>query len=303
MTNSPPPPILTGDATSFHDLVCTICQEIPYLYPVITRCDHVFCKACITESLSRSDLCPNDRAPLSRSRIAPMTGVIRRVWEKIGVQCPMLGCGWSGTMGGYKSHISERCGNSTAPYVRQIEALQNRIGTLESQVSTLTGENARLRININEDKQGIMTLTEDNAVLHTYVTELKETINGHESEKLRTKKYVEKVQEACKMVLTTPNFDKNYAFDRSRVVELTQLICKYLENPPAGPIDTNRIYNFVKNCYDDLQRGWIDNPAHYDVDVRMLLNVALATNGWFSDKQLQNLRRWCNESFGSGYQY
>jgi hypothetical protein len=74
----------------------------------------------------------------------------------------MLGCGWSGTMGGYKSNISKRCGNS---YVGQIEALQCRIGTLENKVLTLTQENVRLWKK-KKDKQEMM-LTEESAKLRT----------------------------------------------------------------------------------------------------------------------------------------
>ena len=56
-------------------------------------------------------------------------------------------------------------------------------------------------------------------------------------------------------------YDPNYRYDRFRVVELSQLISRYLVAKPAE-IDSNRIYNCVKNVKDDLQRGWADNPEH-----------------------------------------
>jgi Zinc finger, C3HC4 type (RING finger) len=89
------------------------------------------------------------------------------------------------------------------------------------------------------------------------------------------------------------SFDTNYKYDRSRVVELTQLICKYLENKPEA-IDRNRIYNCVKCCYDDLKAGYNDNPDHYYIDVRTLLNVCLGST-WFSSNQRQNVESWSRE--------
>ena len=56
-------------------------------------------------------------------------------------------------------------------------------------------------------------------------------------------------------------FDPDYRYDRFRVVELSQLISRYLmEKPPE--INANRAYNCVKNICDDVERGWGDNPEH-----------------------------------------
>jgi hypothetical protein len=87
--------------------------------------------------------------------------------------------------------------------------------------------------------------------------------------------------------------DPDYRYFRSRVVELTQLICRNLERVPPS-IDRNRIYNCVKHCYDDMQSSWNDNPPHFYVDMRMLLNVCRASI-WFSQKQLMNFNQWCAE--------
>jgi hypothetical protein len=87
--------------------------------------------------------------------------------------------------------------------------------------------------------------------------------------------------------------DPDYGYFRSRVVELTQLICRNLERIPPS-IDRNRIYNCVKHCYDDMRSSWSDNPPHFYVDMRMLLNVCRAST-WFSQKQIVNFNQWCAE--------
>ena len=89
-------------------------------------------------------------------------------------------------------------------------------------------------------------------------------------------------------------FDATYQYDRFRVIELTQLICRNLEEKPPA-IDSNRNFNCVKKCFDDFERGWTDNPEYLAVDVRMLLNVCLAST-WFTNNQNDCFRRWCQKS-------
>ena len=89
----------------------------------------------------------------------------------------------------------------------------------------------------------------------------------------------------------TECFDAAYQYDRFRVVELTQLICRNLEDKPPE-IDRNRIFNCVKKCFDDCERNWSDNPEHLALDVRMLLNVCRAST-WFTPNQNSCLTSWC----------
>ncbi len=56
-------------------------------------------------------------------------------------------------------------------------------------------------------------------------------------------------------------FDPDYRYDRLRVVELSQLISRFLMEKPRE-INANRVYNCVKNICDDVERGWVDNPEH-----------------------------------------
>ena len=51
---------------------------------------------------------------------------------------------------------------------------------------------------------------------------------------------------------------------------MSQLISQYLENKPRE-IDSNRIFNCVRSCHTDLEKGYSDNPEYYPMDVKMLL--------------------------------
>jgi septal ring factor EnvC (AmiA/AmiB activator) len=89
-------------------------------------------------------------------------------------------------------------------------------------------------------------------------------------------------------------FDRSYSYTRrERVVELTQFICKYLENKP-WEVDANRIFHCIQNLSEDLRQRYPDNPVHFHTDVRMLLHVCLASK-WFSDEQLGSLMSWCQQ--------
>lgn len=63
---------LTYVGTVDENLICPICR-VALVDPVDTDCDHTFCRDCIGEALSHSEVCPIDRyslprhAPLSRS--------------------------------------------------------------------------------------------------------------------------------------------------------------------------------------------------------------------------------------------
>ena len=89
-------------------------------------------------------------------------------------------------------------------------------------------------------------------------------------------------------------FHDNYDYDRRSVVELSQLISRYLECKPTF-IDSNRIFICVRNCYTDLCKGYGDNPTHYFNDMRMLLSTCLTTAGWFTDKQRAHVSSWLVE--------
>lgn len=115
------------------------------------------------------------------------------------------------------------------------------------------------------------------------------------SETLREEKQKRKMAEKSLKSLSRQmhHFRQDYSYDRHSVVELSQVIARNLVDKPPE-IDRNRIYNCVKLCRDDYERGWQDNPDYLFIDVRMLLATCLASN-WFTDTQGKNMRNWIGE--------
>eukprot|EP00538_Stauroneis_constricta_P000947 CAMPEP_0119559854 /NCGR_PEP_ID=MMETSP1352-20130426/13479_1 /TAXON_ID=265584 /ORGANISM="Stauroneis constricta, Strain CCMP1120" /LENGTH=301 /DNA_ID=CAMNT_0007607659 /DNA_START=26 /DNA_END=928 /DNA_ORIENTATION=+ len=267
------PPLLQQkdpDNTVLQNLVCTICQKIPHVDPIITQCQHVFCKSCyhgmaasMTDHYDGTLRCPNDRSVITS--VSPLSGIVRRMWEEIPVKCSQDGCNWTGSMGSYAEHTRHRCngGRSSRREIdilrAKCERLENENEDLENKVADLEESKRKLENKVKQEKK---LLEEQNTELQNKVADLKT-----------------KVQD-WKRLHARSNFDGNYsALDRNNVVKLAQLICKDLECPPST-IDNNRIYNCVGAIYKDLLSGYNDNPKHFDIDVKMLLTCAWHQRGF-----------------------
>lgn len=250
-----PRPTLLKPESVPSDLICSICQDVPFLNPVIARgCEHVFCRACIDESWNLKPECPVDRRPLlnKEDMCQPLSGILLRIWSQIPIACGHHEtCSWRGELGNYTEHLQRSCRNN-ARECAGCTAATKRVQELES-------ENEKLK----EKYRKQMTVLKD---LPTMVEQL---------------------------LSCTPQLDPSYGYGRFQVVKLSQLICANLENKPAN-IDSNRIFNCVRNCIKDYERGWSDNPEHFGVDMRMLIHICLAST-WFTDRQRTHLRECARE--------
>lgn len=277
-----------------NDLICSICFSIPP-EPVLTPCEHLFCRDCLQQALYRAQQCPVDRTEISAEEVRHLRegSLLHRLWGGINVKCAnhLTGCSWTGPIADYKLH-SESCTHRRDHGIqRRIEELREENRELreleqqhEEEIDRLRTELARVETErdarvdqerFNEVKEGIKLLTE----------QLKKVLE--ENAELRRRPNVEAL------------FTGNYHFGRDKIVQLSQLIARYLTNKPAN-IDADRIYNCVESCYRDLRQGWNDNPAHYNLDVRMLLSTCMASS-WFSDNQLNRIQTWMSEQSWDGY--
>lgn len=280
------PPIQRNEDGPANDVfTCPLCCEIP-LEPVVTPCHHIFCRPCIVQALQAKHECPNDRLPLEIRELQVINGALRRVWEHIPVRCPKDQCTWTGTMGNYECHV-RRCMRfsfeNAQEYERHLLQLEKKY---EDQILELTQKLATVEERFDRDLQQTVSRLRSMAE-----HDKKEAIAALRQKFERAwEGNVEAQGESHKFAPHCP-LDSNYRYDRCRVVELTQLICRNLENKPSD-VDNNRIFNCIKNCYHDFEKGWTDNPDNYLLDLRMLLNVCRAST-WFSEKQHANIKKWC----------
>ena len=70
------------------NLVCPICR-VALVDPVDTACDHTFCRECINESFSHSNLCPIDRIPLAgRDSLKKAHRIVTCQLDALLIRCP-----------------------------------------------------------------------------------------------------------------------------------------------------------------------------------------------------------------------
>lgn len=98
-------------------LCCPICH-MPLVKPVITRCDHVFCRACFDEMLQHSNCCPLDRKSFAReiekrrypAKEAPR--IYHNQLEELMVRCPNRRCPCVKPRSSIQRHYEDECGHT-----------------------------------------------------------------------------------------------------------------------------------------------------------------------------------------------
>lgn len=276
------------------DMICAICMGLP-AEPVVTPCEHFFCRECLQQCLYRQRCCPVDRTEITAHQIRHLRdgSLLYRIWGGIQVKCSNFhtGCLWTGQMADYKTH-AEACTHTVDQgSLLRIEELRVENRELRRLDEERSEEIDRLRANLAR-----VEAERDARVDQSRFNEVKEGIRQL-SEQL--KKVLEENASLKRRPNVEPLFVGNYHFGRDKVVQLSQLISRYLTNKPSN-IDSNRIYSCVEACYKDLRQGWNDNPPHYYVDVRCLLATCLAST-WFSDNQTRRIRAWMSEQSWGGY--
>ncbi|RDL37349.1 RING protein [Venustampulla echinocandica] len=97
---------ITYNGTVDENLVCPICR-CPFVDPVLTDCDHVFCRPCIDDALSESQLCPIDRLPLSSDAVSRAPKMIFNQLDALKAKCPCCGVVLARSM--LESHLEKYC--------------------------------------------------------------------------------------------------------------------------------------------------------------------------------------------------
>ena len=129
-TTITPPNWVNDKCHTLNTLTCSICCDVS-MDPVVTPCDHIFCRSCIHQSLHRNRFCPNDRTPLRASQVQELTGPIKRIWAQTPVQCPECEV-WTGPLQTYCTEHGVTC---VSPQKR-IQALEDKLTAAEAQYQT-----------------------------------------------------------------------------------------------------------------------------------------------------------------------
>ncbi|KAL7623918.1 hypothetical protein AAE478_005475 [Parahypoxylon ruwenzoriense] len=99
------------------NLICPICR-VPFVSPVITACDHVFCHKCIAQAHALNPVCPVDRLPLKLvSETRPAPKIVLNQLDNLSVRCPywLRGCSMIVSRSLVENHVARYCDKAPVP--------------------------------------------------------------------------------------------------------------------------------------------------------------------------------------------
>ena len=202
------------------------------------------------------------------------------------------GCSWTGSITDHDNHkqsCRQQQNNRDALHrgrsdsdQEHIDLLEQRIEYLLAMIRELKAELAQRVGRSDSDEELINSLNLSTEDMLGHIARLEELRDSHAE-----------LEYGNSSLALLSNGKGGYAYDRNSVVKLAKLICQNLENKP-NHIDSNRIFECVRNIFTDHKKGYSDNPQHFYMDVRMLYGVCLAST-WFTVNQRSNIAKLAAE--------
>lgn len=114
---------------------CPICRDIVD-DPITTQCEHVFCRTCIHEWLSRESSCPVGRQPLKAHHLSDVSRFYRTFYSRLEIRCEFesIGCQFVCSVDKIKEHqniceynpeIKGECSHGCKAMISKIDILSH----------------------------------------------------------------------------------------------------------------------------------------------------------------------------------
>ena len=101
--------ILPGQEGHYSEFTCAVCFGLVE-GPLLTRCQHVFCTACLQDWFETKPSCPTCTTELDprhgAGELHLASPLAARVLGKIRVQCSLPGCPWKGEYSELTAHLT-----------------------------------------------------------------------------------------------------------------------------------------------------------------------------------------------------
>lgn len=91
------------------ELVCPICAGVLEEPLQAAVCEHAFCRACITEWLSRQPTCPVDRSSITTTNLRPVPRILKNLLSRLSISCDnaIYGCTQILKLDSLNNHLDE----------------------------------------------------------------------------------------------------------------------------------------------------------------------------------------------------
>jgi hypothetical protein len=191
------------------DLTCSICLSVPSK-PVLTPCEHLFCKECLCRAVSHQPLCPICRKGCVRGQIRPIPegSFVYRMWSSIPVKCELheKGCCWTGSIVDAVEHM-DKCQH---------------------------GGRKRGNTDLNRLCERRAELESDHELLRRHIETLQSELSG--------------VERSNPHVIPRGEDPPDHNFRLDDVAQLSQLISRHLYDKPRN-VGASQIFESVRNCH------------------------------------------------------
>ena len=266
-----PPPCNPDEVPS--ELKCSICLGIP-LFPVLTPCEHLFCKDCIhaVRLKDQNGLCPICRGPYESNELKELQKgtFVYRLWSNIRVKCTRCeeGCTWSGSIEDFVPHFKSVHINN---YEKMMKTMKEYIEVLESNEATLKAERKLIIEKFKTQEKKHMWEIDKLKVENLLLQEKYDTLLAASKQKTKI----------------------THKFSRKNISELTRKIL-YNADKNLHSKDANKIFKFVTSYYEELLKNDPENPEKYDEHVKELLTTC-ASSKCFSKDQNNTIEQWMKD--------
>lgn len=91
------------------ELICPICAGVLEEPLQAAVCEHAFCRACITEWLSRQPTCPVDRNSITTTNLRPVPRILKNLLARLSIACDnaLYGCTQILKLDALNNHLDE----------------------------------------------------------------------------------------------------------------------------------------------------------------------------------------------------
>ena len=196
-------PVILKPSEVPEDIICSICMTVPQDPVVTTKCDHVFCRNCLYQSIQQAGpFCPIDRnvCRFDDDVINLKEGTfIYRIWCNVQVKCQYYhrGCSWTGSIQDFVKSHKESCfynnTNRTRKRLYPFAAAggSSRYGSvedseeyieLEEKFDTLENEHTKIKTEYNQLKVENERINIENECIKTELLDVKGELNDFRTE-------------------------------------------------------------------------------------------------------------------------
>ncbi|CAF1247721.1 unnamed protein product [Rotaria sp. Silwood1] len=152
------------------ELICSICRGVLQDPLQIPSCEHIFCRRCIEEWLSQTQICPVDRTPIEMNQLKLVPRILKNLLNRLEIMCENEGCTTVVKLDVLASHLADceydknkliQCKNGCGLIISKANYQNhNCVQALNNELNNVKNELEKYRNDVDFYKNETFTLQE-----------------------------------------------------------------------------------------------------------------------------------------------